>query len=407
MYIKRNLEEKFKSANDFFPALLITGPRQVGKTTFLTKIAEPERKFVSLDAPDLREFAKNDPRLFLSTYSPPVTIDEIQYAPELLPYVKIMIDETRMSTPEKAKGMFWFTGSQQFQMMKGVTESLAGRIGIFQLLGLSNSEFLGNPEIPFRPDLFTGNSLSAEYPNAFFERLWKGSFPELATGDANFWSDFYRGYLQTYLERDVRSLAQVADLHRFYAFIKTVAARTGQMLNYASIARDADISQPTAKSYLSILQTSGLVYLLYPYLQNKNKQMIKAPKLYMLDCGLAAYLTEWNTPNVLASGAMAGHFFETWCFSEILKSYYNSGKRPAFYYYRDKDQNEIDLIIEENGTLYPVEFKKAASLKKDDVKSFRILNKFNMQRGMGALVSLYPDLLQFKEDCKVIPAFQL
>jgi predicted AAA+ superfamily ATPase len=189
--------------------------------------------------------------------------------------------------------------------------------------------------------------------------------------------------------------------------MKTVAARTGQMLNYASIARDADISQPTAKSYLSILQTSGLVYLLYPYLQNKNKQMIKAPKLYMLDCGLAAYLTEWNTPNVLASGAMAGHFFETWCFSEILKSYYNSGKRPAFYYYRDKDQNEIDLIIEENGTLYPVEFKKAASLKKDDVKSFRILNKFNMQRGMGALVSLYPDLLQFKEDCKVIPAFQL
>ena len=407
MYVRRHLEEAFKEAGRFFPALLVTGARQVGKTTFLRKIAEAERRFVSLDAPDVRQLARSDPRLFLSQYPPPVIIDEIQYAPELLPYIKVAIDEARFNDKKKAGGLFWLTGSQQFQMMKGITESLAGRIGIFELHGLSNRELSNTVNRPFRPDTFQADTPGETSTAAFFERVWMGSFPELATSSAARWSDCYGSYVQTYLARDVRDLTQVADLNRFYAFIKAVAARTGQMLNYASLARDADISQPTAKQYVSVLEASGLVFRLYPYLRNHNRQMIRTPKIYMFDSGLAAYLTEWTTPAVMASGAMAGQFFETWCVSEILKSYANAGLQPHVYYYRDKDQREIDLIIEQDGTLYPVEIKKGATFRPDDTKSFVALKQFNKPVGMGALVSLHPELLQIRQDCMAIPSVQL
>ena len=407
MYIRRQLEKAFKEADRFFPALLVTGARQVGKTTFLRKIAASGRRFVSLDAPDLRQLARSDPRLFLNQCPPPVIIDEIQYAPELLPYIKAAVDEARFGNKKKACGLFWLTGSQQFHLMKGVTESLAGRIGIFELHGLSNRELSNAQSRPFLPDTFQADNKRGSSSTAFFERVWKGSFPELATAAETRWSDFYGSYVQTYLARDVRDLTQVADLNRFYAFIKAVAARTGQMLNYASLARDADISQPTAKHYLGILETSGLVYRLYPYLRNRNRQMIRTPKVYLLDCGLAAYLTDWTTPAVLASGAMAGQFFETWCVGEILKSYTNEGLRPRLYYYRDKDQREIDLIIEQNGTLHPVEFKKGATLRQDDTKSFAALKQFNKPVGKGALVSLHPVLLKIRPDCMAVPAGQL
>ena len=409
MYIKRHLETAFKDANDFFPALLVTGARQVGKTTFLRRIAEPERRFVSLDPIDVQIQAKEDPRLFLANYPPPVIIDEIQYAPELLPYIKAMIDEARIRDPETAKGMFWLTGSQQFQMMKGVTESLAGRIGVFNLYGLSNREIAGKPGSPFLPGNFDSADMPSISPADFFVSLWRGSYPELVSvpSAVKHWSHFYQSYLKSYLERDVSALAQVADEHRFYAFLKAVAARTGQLLNYSSIARDADISQPTAKNYLSILETSGLVKLLYPYMKNRTKQMISTPKLYMLDCGLAAFLTGWNTPEALAGGAAAGHFFETWCFSEILKSYTNAGETGNFYYYRDKDANEINLIIERDGILHPIEFKKAATLNKNDVKSFSKLSQFQQTIGTGALVSLYPEVTYVKEGVQTIPAWTL
>lgn len=411
MYIKRSLEKPFLEASSFFPALLVTGARQVGKTTFLRQIAESGRRFVSLDAPDIQIRAKEDPRLFLANNPPPVIIDEIQYAPELLPYIKEMIDEVRQSSPEKAKGMFWLTGSQQFQLMKGVTESLAGRIGIFSMYGLSNREIAGQKSEPFLPENFSGADMPKKSPADFFSSLWLGAYPELIaqTGGVNFWARFYQSYMRSYLDRDVSQLTQVADQDKFYAFLKSVAARSGQMLNYSDLARDTGISQPTAKSYLSILQTSGIVKLLYPYKTNNSAPMVSTPKLYMLDTGLMAYLTEWTTPEALANGAQAGHFFESWCFAEILKSYTNAGLEPSFYYYRDKDRNpkEIDIVIKKDGTLYPVEFKKAATIDKDAVRNFGKLATFKQPIGMGALVSLYPEESLLTESVKTIPATAL
>lgn len=411
MYIKRSLEKPFLEASHFFPALLITGARQVGKTTFLRAIAEKERRFVSLDALDVQMRAKEDPRLFLADNPPPVIIDEIQYAPELLPYIKEIIDARRHEDPEHARGLYWLTGSQQFQLMKGVTESLAGRIGIFMMYGLSNRERNGQPERAFLPETFSLDNMPSKTPSEFFAALWRGSYPELAAspdGD-KFRTRFYQSYVRSYLDRDVSQLTQVADQEKFYAFLKSVAARSGQMLNYSDLARDTGVSQPTAKNYLSILQTSGIVKLLYPYKASCAAAMVSTPKLYMLDTGLMAYLTEWTTPEVLANGAAAGHFFESWCFAEILKSYANAGMEANFYYYRDKQRNpgEIDLIIKQNGTLYPVEFKKAATINKEAIRHFSKLAAFKQPIGMGALVSLYPDIISLSAEAKNIPAAAL
>jgi predicted AAA+ superfamily ATPase len=412
MYITRFLEEPFFAANEFFPALLISGARQVGKTTFLRKIAEAGRRFVSLDAIDVRIRAKEDPRLFLADNPPPVIIDEIQYAPELLPYMKAIIDEARYSSPERANGMFWLTGSQQFQLMKGVTESLAGRIGIFTMHGLSNREIAGAEKSgAFLPEKFSSASMPVKTPAEFFASLWLGAYPELVSksDSAKYWTRFYQSYVRSYLERDVSSLSQVADHNVFYAFLKAVAVRSGQMLNYSDLAREVGISQPTAKNYLSILQTSGIVKLLYPYRTNQSAPMVSTPKLYMLDTGLMAFLSEWNTPEALAAGAAAGHFFETWCFAEILKSYTNAGEEASLYYYRDKerDPKEIDIVIKKNGTLYPVEFKKAATIDKDAVRNFGKLATFKQPVGMGALVSLFPEVTHLREDVITVPATAL
>lgn len=408
MFVERNIKDAFERVNSFFPVVLLIGARQVGKSTFLRKIAEPGRKYVSLDPLDVQKQAREDPRLFLANNPAPVIFDEIQNVPELLPYIKVLVDEARITSPEKAKGMFWLTGSQQFHLMKGVSESLAGRIGILNLYGLSNAEIEGRRSQAFLPDTQSVN-VPAKSPIELFERIWRGSYPEIATANpnANMWSVFFQSYIQTYLMRDVRALTQVADEHKFYDFLRAVAARTGQMLNYSSLARDADISQPTAKSYLSILETSGIVKLLYPYSRNKIRNMVSTPKLHMLDTGLAAFLTDWTFPEVLMNGAMAGAFFESWCVAEILKSYVNAGESPSFYYYRDKDKNEIDLVIEREGKIYPVEFKKAATVSKADVRQFSKLSDFNMPVGTGALISLYPDAILIKENVKAIPAFAL
>lgn len=408
MFVERNIKDAFERVNSFFPVVLLTGARQVGKSTFLRKIAEPGRKYVSLDPLDVQKQAREDPRLFLANNPAPVIFDEIQNVPELLPYIKTLVDEARITSPEKAKGMFWLTGSQQFHLMKEVSESLAGRIGILNLYGLSNAEIEGRKSQAFLPDTQSAN-MPAKSPIEVFERIWRGSYPEIATAnpDANMWSAFFQSYIQTYLMRDVRALTQIADEHKFYDFLRAVAARTGQMLNYSSLARDANISQPTAKSYLSILETSGIVKLLYPYSRNKILNMVSTPKIHMLDTGLAAFLTGWTSPEVLMNGAMAGVFFESWCVAEILKSYVNAGESPNFYYYRDKDKNEIDLVIEREGKIYPVEFKKAATVSKSDVKRFSKLSNFNMPLGTGALISLYPDAILIKENVKAIPAFAL
>ena len=411
MFIRRELEKSFLEANDFFSVLLLTGARQVGKTTFLKKIAEPGRGFVSLDPLDARTKAAQDPRLFLADNPPPVIIDEIQYVPELLPYIKNIVDEVRTTDPEKAKGMYWLTGSQKFELMEGVSESLAGRIGIFNLFGLSNREINGKDSVPFLPENFSDQGMTEQTPQELYHNIWLGSYPELrsSSNPDKFWTYFFQSYVQTYLERDVRKLAQVADLNVFYAFLKASAARSGQMLNYSDLARDTGISVPTAKKYMSILETSNIAKLLYPYKNNQSAPMVSTPKMYFLDTGLMAYLTDWKTPEVLASGAMAGHFFETWCVAEILKSYTNNGLEPSMYYFRTKERNpsEIDIIIKENETLYPIEIKKSATLDKNDVKQFHKLETFKMPVGVGGLVSLYPQRSHITEDILTIPATML
>ena len=271
MFINRELEKEFLDANEFFSVLLLTGARQVGKTTFLRKIATPERRFVSLDPLDQRRKAESDPRLFLADNPPPVIIDEIQHVPSLFPYIKEIVDNVRTTDPERAHGMYWLTGSQKFDLMEGVSESLAGRICIFNLFGLSNRELAGVESVPFLPERFKTEGMPEKTPQELYREIWLGSFPELrsARSPERRWSMFFQSYIQTYLERDVRKLAQVADLGVFHGFLKAAAARSGQMLNYSDLARDTGVSVPTAKRYMSILETSNIATLLYPYRNNQ------------------------------------------------------------------------------------------------------------------------------------------
>lgn len=367
--------------------MLVTGPRQVGKTTVLQNCETQPRTYVSLDTLENRELAKNDPTLFLQRYPAPVLIDEIQYAPELFPYIKASVDK------EKKSGMYWLTGSQQFHLMKNVSESLAGRVGILQLEGLSQDEKNGHPDVP--PFLPTEEYIKAKVQNAtetdllkIYELIWKGSYPKLYPADSDYWAVFYESYMQTYIERDIKALSAVGNELDFVKFMRALAARTGEMLNYSELANDVGVSQPTIKSWLSILQASGLVYILRPYYNNVGNRFIKTPKVYFMDTGLACYLTGWKTPEVLESGAMSGNMFETYVVSEIIKSYWHNGKQPDIYYYRDKEKREIDVLLHENGTLYPVEIKKKATRTKEISRLLTLLKRLN-KKEEPALLSVW------------------
>lgn len=375
MYYRRALRKRWVDLSGQFPVLLLTGPRQVGKTTFLRHIAEDERHYVTLDDPGTRLLANEDPVLFFRRYKVPLLIDEIQYAPGLLPYIKMEAD--RLGAP----GLFWLTGSQQFQMMRGVSETLAGRVAILNLLGFSNRERMqGDLEAPpFLPtcDLLEQRRVRTEHANDsdLYERIWLGCYPALVSGKIRERDIFYSSYLRTYLERDVRDLTQVGDERAFTAFLRACAARTGQMLNLTELARDTGVSVPTAKSWLSILQTSFQVFLLQPYQSNLMKRLIKTPKLYFLDTGLCSYLTDWASPEALASGVMSGPILETWVLSELLKSWWNQAREPSLYYYRDKDGVEIDFVILQNQKAYPMEVKKAATPQKKWAAPFHTFGK--------------------------------
>ena len=402
IYLSRTLEVFFKKADRQFPVLLMTGSRQVGKTTFLQHVSGEERTYVTLDDPLVRDLAKENPGLFLQRFQPPVLIDEIQYAPELLPFIKIEVDRKR--TP----GMFWLTGSQQFHMMKGVSESLAGRVGVVNLLGLSRGELIGkSTEVkPFLPtDDIIKNRLEDRDVlslKTLYWYIWRGSFPEIAINKGIDRDLFYSSYVQTYLQRDIRDLARVGDEMAFLRFLRAAAARTGQLLNLSDLARDADVAPNTAKNWLSILQASGIVFLLEPYYSDVTKRLIKAPKLYFLDTGLGAYLTEWSSPETLEAGAMSGAVLETWIMVEILKSYRHNGRRAQFYYYRDKDKKEIDLLIVRDGTIYPLEFKKTAAPKKDAIRHFIVLDKLNVPVGPGGVICLAEMSLPLTDRVKCI-----
>lgn len=402
MYKQRTLSSFFKKADQQFPVLLITGPRQVGKTTFLQHQKEDARQYVSLDDPLVRDLAKSDPALFLQRFPPPVLIDEIQYAPELLPLIKLRVDQDRRP------GQFWLTGSQQFHLMQGVSESLAGRIGILHLQGFSRREQSGLPDSPpFLPRNYPDTKMPPLALKALYEEIWRGSFPDLTEHPEKDRDLFYNSYVQTYIQRDVRDLTQVGDEMAFLRFLRAAAARTGKLLNLAEMAQDTGVAPNTAKNWLSILKTSGLVHLLEPWHGNVTKRLIKSPKLYFLDTGLAAFLTEWSSPETLEAGAMSGAILETWVLSEILKSYWHNGKTAPLYYYRDKDKKEIDLLIVQDGTLYPLEIKKNSSPGRAAVSGFGVLNRLGMPIGPGGVFCLAETRLPLTETLELIPVGSL
>ena len=402
-YIKRHAEAAVNTLSEMFGAILVAGPRQVGKTTMLRRITDG-MSYVTLDDLIVLASAREQSGTFFKDNPPPVFVDEIQKAPELFPQIKMLIDS------EHKKGWFFMCGSQQFQMMKGVSESLSGRIGLVTLLGFSLRERYGvSDDTPFLPtDEYFGERRK-QLADVAYEDVWKmihrGSMPELCENPDFDWQMFYGAYVRTYIERDVRDLSEIGDTVKFTRFMTAAAASTGQLVNLSSLARDVGISQPTAERWLSILVASNIVYLLKPYSNNITKRAVKTPKLYFLDTGLAAYLTRWNTPDVLKNGAMAGAFFESFVISEIIKGYYNKGiVDPPLYFYRDKDMNEIDLVIEENGTLYPLEIKKHADPQKKDLDVFDLLGKIpGVNRGSGGVICLYDRLVTLKANDRVIP----
>ncbi|OPL08321.1 MAG: ATPase [delta proteobacterium ML8_F1] len=402
MFIKRALESVVKEVSNTYPVLLVTGPRQVGKTTLLERVADDHRKHVSLDDPVARRLAIEEPLLFLQRYEPPVIIDEIQYAPGLLPYIKLHVDKN------KTMGDFWLTGSQMFQMMKGVSESLAGRVGILPMQGLSLSELKEVANEPYTTDVkrLLNRLKIAKKMNLtdIYKVIYKGSMPLLHTTEQSV-ERFYASYVDTYIHRDIRDLKQVADEIQFHRFLTACAARTSQMVNYSELAKDVGISSPTAKSWLSLLVSSGIIVLVEPYFNNALKRIIKAPNMYFMDTGLCAYLTRWTSSESLEVSAMSGAFFETFVVSEIIKSYLNAGKRPPVYYYRDSDQKEIDLMIENNGILQPIEIKKSANPGKDAGRHFSVLEKVDKESAEGSIICMSEDLVPISRKNWAVPVW--
>ena len=419
MYIKRALEDVISRSDRTFKATLLTGARQTGKSTVLRAVF-PDRRTVSFDDAFLEEQAKRDPELFLQLNPAPVTIDEVQYVPELFRRIKMVCDAA------DRKGLFTLSGSQPLLLMKNASESLSGRVCVLEMLGLSLREIQNDPFCdPFLPtmDYVMARRGSAVKPDNIWDIIHKGSYPELYRDPETDWLSFYGSYVKTYLERDVRSLSAVQDLDSFRRFMVAVAARTGQMLNYANIADEISRDVSTVRNWISILEASGIIYLLEPYTPAVLKRAIKTPKVYFRDTGLACYLTRWLTTETLALGAMSGAIFETFAVSEILKSYANRNVdyRYCVSYYRGRDkakrkadgieyetESEIDLIIEENGVLYPIEIKKNARETASAAGAFTVLDKIpEKRRGTGAVVDLCPQPGRLREDVLEIPVWYI
>ena len=406
MYIKRHIEQAVQERAKMKGAVVVTGARQVGKTTLIETI-KPDLPKITFDDLPTRRRAISEPSVFFDLYPPPVFIDEVQYAPVIFHYIKILLDKSRN------KGDFFLTGSQSYELMQNVTESLAGRAGILELHGLSMREINGDDwDKPFLPMTEYLKERNKNKQEVNIPMIWKmihrGSLPELVANPDYNWQQFYADYIKTYIERDVRKLTQVADEDSFYMFMTVCAAMTGQMLNLSSLAKDVGISEPTAKRWLSVLKTSGLVYLLKPYSNNAINRAVKTPKLHFLDIGLAAYLTRWLTPETLSTGAMNGRFFESYVVGEILKSYSNAGLEVDLYYLRDGHQKEIDLLIHENNILYPIEIKATAEPDERDIKNFTMLNDIkNVNIGEGGVICLAKEILPLNKPHKIIPIWAI
>jgi len=409
----RTLKQSIFELSAMFPVVMVTGPRQVGKSTLLEACAKEEsipRRYVTLDDYNARDLAVNDPALFLQQHPAPVIIDEIQYAPGLLSAIKLNVDR------HKKPGMYWLTGSQKFALMKGVTESLAGRVGLLDMLGLSQAELTGRAQTnqPFVPHAPAATLTSIEPISpigidrsstlkAVYDQIWLGAFPRLSQLRPRARDTFYRSYVQTYIERDVQNVLHVTDHISFNRFLSLVAANTGQLLNQAGLARDVGVDNKTIKSWLSVLETSGLIYLLQPFFSNLNKRIVKAPKLYFLDTGLAAYLTRWPDSPSLQEGMMSGAILETWVVTEIIKSYWHNGKEAPLFYYRDSDMREVDLLIESGDTLYPIEIKRTATPTRQACRQFPVIETLGKRQGHGAVICLVDAPLRLSETVTAIP----
>ncbi len=405
-YIVRNLEKVVNQVTKEYPVVLVTGPRQVGKTTMLQKMMEgTNRGYVSLDDLNERSIAKTDPELFLQLHKPPVLIDEVQYAPELFTYIKIHVDKYH------EPGAFWLTGSQVFKLMQGVQESLAGRVAVLSMTSLSQAEISGTAMEPFMIDMEAlsrrGEGREEVDARGIFERIYRGSMPAIVSGLNSNNNIFYSSYLSTYIERDVKELSDAIDSLKFLRFITAVAARCGQMLNVTEIARDADINQIQAKNWLGILETLGIIFYLHPYSNNLLKRLVKTPKLYFYDTGLVCYLTKWSNAETLESGAMNGAILENYVVAEIVKTYLNNGMEPYLYYYRDKDAKEIDIVLEHDGVLNPIEIKKTANPGTELIKVFSLLDRASTPRSKGAVICMKPGLSAIDRDNYIVPIWMI
>ena len=405
-YIKRDIEYKIISISKEYSCILITGPRQVGKTTVLRQLMDDNREYVTLDDMDERSLAKRDPAMFLQIHSTPIMIDEVQYAPELFSYIKMEIDKGA------APGTYWLTGSQAFKLMELAQESLAGRVAILHMSSLSQHEIYGAGNCtPFTLDLSALKE--REKTNApadiaeIYDRIWKGSMPGLASGKFSDRDVFYSSYLQTYIDRDVKEQVQLADPLLFRDFVRAAACRAGQMLNVHDIAQDVGVSDDTAKRWLQVLEKSDVVFFLRPYSNNLLKRTVKTPKMYFFDTGLVAYLTRYSSPEILANGAINGAILENFVVSELLKSYHNNAKECLLWYYRDSNSNEIDMVIESDGMLHPLEIKRSVNPGSDLFSAFNLLDKASVPRGNGAILCMRPKLSAINSENYIVPIWMI
>lgn len=402
-YKRRTLEGKFMRMSSFFKAVLVTGARQVGKTTMLKKLAQGQgRTYVTLDNLMARNLAQTDPVLFFQMYKPPIIIDEVQYAPQLFGQIKIMCDESEET------GQFWLTGSQQFSMMKNVRETLVGRLGIMELHSLSKLEADGiifEDELDFSMSCLMKRNVIARKNDLvdIYDFIWRGGMPQILYADSEQRQVYYDSYIDTYLMRDAAELGGITNAVQFRRFLTACAALTGEQLNYKKLAEASDISQPTAKEWVRLLEGLGIIYLLKPYFNNELKRLTKTPKLYFLDTGLCAHLSMWPTAETLMNGAASGNYFENYVVAELVKNYSYSKNKVNITYYRDSNAKEIDLLIESGNRIHPLEIKKSATPNTREVKKFTVIDKTAIERGNGGIICMCEDVIPIDNKNYIIP----
>lgn len=413
-YISRELEEKLISMIDNYQVIMITGPRQIGKSTLLNYVLKKLGKIinkVTLDDIFLKIQAQDDPELFLRTHDAPLIIDEFQNAPQLLSYIKIIVDNDNekfiFGEKDKIETLYFLTGSQIFETMEEVSESLAGRVGILDLYGLSKREIEGKRSSLFIPninDIKKREKLSYKSTIDVYKKIYKGTYPELYISNKDV-EQFYSDYFKTFIEKDIRKLKNINDENKFIKFVYSLAARTGQEFISTQVASRIGIDDKTAYFWLSILKNTGIIYLLSPYMNNSVGRAVKRQKIYFTDTGLACYLAGYIDPVTLEKSAYSGSIFETYVISEIIKSFINFGidVRRHLYYYRDNNQKEIDLLINYNDTIYPIEIKKSANPGLDAIKNFDVVDKFETKRGNGIVLCMTRDIKAYDDNNYMVP----